>query len=80
MSKRSATETLVGSSSKTSRKESRQQNAIAQPDGMGEFEDAWEDEIESDEDVVDAKENVDGDGDGEQDVLWPFKYHLTLYV
>jgi ribosome assembly protein RRB1 len=29
---------------------------------MGEFEDAWEDEIESDEDVVDAEANENEDG------------------
>jgi ribosome assembly protein RRB1 len=31
-------------------------------DEMGEFEDAWEDEIESDEDVVDAEAAGDGNG------------------
>lgn len=32
-------------------------------DEMGEFEDAWEDEIESDEDVVDGGEQDDDDGE-----------------
>ncbi|KAH6916932.1 glutamate-rich WD repeat containing 1 [Coprinopsis sp. MPI-PUGE-AT-0042] len=31
-------------------------------DEMGEFEDAWEDEVESDEEVVDAQANEDEDG------------------
>lgn len=64
MSKRSATETLTGTGNPSSRKNVRERDANAQPNGMGEFEDAWEDEIESDEEVVDAGENVDRDGDG----------------
>lgn len=40
---------------------SRREQSI--PDEMGEFEDAWEDEIESDEDVTNAE-----DGDGEDGV------------
>lgn len=31
---------------------------------MGEFEDAWEDEIESDEEIVNAEESQDRDEDG----------------
>jgi ribosome assembly protein RRB1 len=33
---------------------------------MGEFEDAWEDEVESDEEVIDAQANEDEDGEN----LW----------
>ncbi|KAF8973616.1 glutamate-rich WD repeat containing [Flammula alnicola] len=38
-------------------------------DEMGEFEDAWEDEIESDEDVADAKDENDEDGMDVDEVL-----------
>ena len=34
-----------------------------QPDEMGEYEDPWEDEIQSDEDVVDRGTEEDGDGE-----------------
>lgn len=43
----------------------RDNAAAAAQDEMGEFEDAWEDEIESDEEVVDAAEGGEGKDDGE---------------
>ena len=59
MSKRSATEVHSASGSnpeprKTPRSESkRKEDAV--DDEMGEFEDGWEDEYESDEEVVDGQ-------------------------
>lgn len=66
MSKRSVTEIHASSGSqaeprKTPRGESKQRE-IAADDEMGEFEDAWEDELESDEEVVDAEAGKDEDG------------------
>lgn len=66
MSKRSATELLTPATTagqpyaKASGSGSKRDNVAS--DEMGEFEDAWEDEIESDEEVVDAEaaENSDG--------------------
>ena len=64
MSKRSATE--LETSEKTGAPFSKasgsgQKREIVITDEMGEFEDAWEDEIESDEEVIDA-EVQDEDG------------------
>ena len=66
MSKRSVTEVVTNTSNdgqaypKASGSGDKR-SAVTQ-DEMGEFEDAWEDEVESDEDVVDAnaKEGEDG--------------------
>jgi len=64
MSKRSATELETSAKtgepfSKASGIGQKRENVI--PDEMGEFEDAWEDEIESDEEVIDAEaQNEDG--------------------
>jgi hypothetical protein len=66
MSKRSATELLTPVTTagqpftKASGSGSKRDNVL--PDDMGEFEDAWEDEIESDEDAVDAEAGQDEDG------------------
>lgn len=66
MSKRSATELLNPATTagqaftKASGSGSKRDNVA--PDDMGEFEDAWEDEIESDEEVVDARDGEDEDG------------------
>lgn len=62
MSKRTANSTtLEGQAfSKVSGGAPKRENVAV--DEMGEFEDAWEDEIESDEDVVDAEANEDEDG------------------
>jgi hypothetical protein len=66
MSKRSATELLTPAATagqpfaKASGSGSKRDNAA--PDEMGEFEDAWEDEIESDEEVIDAQTTEDADG------------------
>ncbi|KAG6866060.1 hypothetical protein C0991_009157 [Blastosporella zonata] len=59
MSKRSATE-IVDTSSKYARTVENASGPVSKRDNvdmddMGEFEDAWEDEIESDEEVVDAE-------------------------
>ncbi|EJF67199.1 glutamate-rich WD repeat containing [Dichomitus squalens] len=69
MSKRSATEVNSSSGShleprKTPRSESKRKEDAAD-DEMGEFEDGWEDEYESDEDVVDGEQ---GKGDDSMDV------------
>lgn len=48
---------------------------------MGEFEDAFEDEIESDEDVVDADgDNNDGENDGEPYLDLPLRPKLTYFL
>jgi ribosome assembly protein RRB1 len=66
MSKRSATELLTPAATagqpfaKASGSGSKRENVT--PDDMGEFEDAWEDEIESDEEVIDAEATEDADG------------------
>ncbi|KAF7347637.1 Ribosome assembly protein rrb1 [Mycena venus] len=74
MSKRSATELLTPATTagqpftKASGSGSKRDNVA--PDEMGEFEDAWEDEIESDEEVVDAEATEDADGmDIDEEVL-----------
>ena len=56
MSKRSATQLQTASSSE-SKKPFRGASKNAQDDDMGEFEDGWEDEFESDEEVVDGTNN-----------------------
>ncbi|KAF8215975.1 WD40-repeat-containing domain protein [Mycena galopus ATCC 62051] len=67
MSKRSATELLTPATTagqpfaKASGSGSKRDNVA--PEEMGEFEDAWEDEIESDEEVVDAEAAEDADAD-----------------
>lgn len=58
MSKRTATEIELSAGngepfSKASGSGQRRENVTV--DEMGEFEDAWEDEIESDEDAIDAE-------------------------
>ncbi|KAJ6621103.1 glutamate-rich WD repeat-containing protein [Mycena sp. CBHHK59/15] len=66
MSKRSATELLTPATTpgqpftKASGSGSKREN-VSQDD-MGEFEDAWEDELESDEEVVNAEDAEDEDG------------------
>lgn len=45
---------------KASRGSEKRENVVI--DEMGEFEDAWEDELESDEDVVDAEAEEREDG------------------
>lgn len=66
MSKRSATETLTTTQhdgqpfNKASGSGAKRENVTN--DEMGEFEDAWEDEIESDEEVVDAEAEQNDDG------------------
>lgn len=57
MSKRTATEIQEASSSEN-KKPFRQEPKVVQDGGMGEFEDGWEDEFESDEEVM------EGNGDG----------------
>ncbi|KAJ7161343.1 WD40-repeat-containing domain protein [Mycena crocata] len=75
MSKRAATELLTPATSagqpfaKASGSGSKRDNAA--PDEMGEFEDAWEDEIESDEEVVDAAAGEDEDGMDVDDDVTP---------
>lgn len=65
MSKRSVTETISASDGQAFKKASGSglKREIVANDDMGEYEDAWEDEIESDEDVVDAE--ADGAEDGQ---------------
>lgn len=66
MSKRSATELQTTAANegqafpKASGSGSRREHVPTNE--MGEFEDAWEDEIESDEEVVDAENGEQGDG------------------
>ncbi|KAJ6520057.1 glutamate-rich WD repeat-containing protein [Mycena sanguinolenta] len=74
MSKRSATELLTPATTagqpftKASGSGSKRENVV--PEEMGEFEDAWEDEIESDEEVVDAEAAEDPDGmDVDEEVM-----------
>lgn len=56
MSKRSATQVLNPSDEQASKRPSGSApNHKSENDEMGEFEDAWEDEIESDGEVVDAE-------------------------
>lgn len=67
MSKRTATELQSTSTSdlQTSRKNPRgsvKQESAVQEDEIGEYEDGWEDEFESDEDVVDGEPDVREDG------------------
>ena len=66
MSKRSVTEIHASSEShaesrKNPRSESKQKETSVE-DEMGEFEDGWEDEYESDEEVVDAEAGKGEDG------------------
>ncbi|KAJ7170109.1 WD40-repeat-containing domain protein [Mycena filopes] len=75
MSKRTATELLTPVTTagqpfaKASGSGSKRDNVAV--DDMGEFEDAWEDEIESDEDVVDAEAGQDPDGMDVDDEVMP---------
>ena len=63
MSKRSATDAQDGQPfQKTSVGGSKRDMPAV--DVMGEFEDAWEDEIESDQEVADANEDEEKDEDG----------------
>ena len=66
MSKRSVTEINASSGSnveprKNPRSESKQKE-VSIEDEMGEFEDGWEDEYESDEEVIDAEAGKGEDG------------------
>ncbi|KZT08545.1 glutamate-rich WD repeat-containing protein [Laetiporus sulphureus 93-53] len=64
MSKRAATE-IQSTSSDTARKAPRnsaQRENAAQVDEMGEFEDGWEDEYESDDDIVEGSTEEGEDG------------------
>ncbi|KAI0828939.1 glutamate-rich WD repeat-containing protein [Trametes gibbosa] len=78
MSKRSATEIHTstggqGDSRKSQRGETKLRES-APEDEMGEFEDAWEDELESDEEVVDAEAGKGEDGmDVDDEVLPPIE-------
>lgn len=54
MSKRTATE-IHEASQNESKKSFRAEPTNAVDEGIGEFEDGWEDEFESDEEVVDAQ-------------------------
>ncbi|KAJ7651715.1 glutamate-rich WD repeat-containing protein [Mycena polygramma] len=75
MSKRSATELLTPATTagqpyaKASGSGSKRENVAS--DEMGEFEDAWEDEIESDEEVVNAEAAEDSDGMEVDDEVMP---------
>ncbi|KAG5654714.1 hypothetical protein H0H81_007470 [Sphagnurus paluster] len=74
MSKRSATE-IVDPSTKNARTgeiRSGSKRDNAKMDEMGEFEDAWEDEIESEEEVVDAEADKE-DGMDVDEVLPPIE-------
>lgn len=64
MSKRSVTEVISTADGQAFLKVSGAGARREAPAGdeMGEFEDAWEDEIEEDEDVVDAEANSQEDG------------------
>ncbi|CCL98077.1 uncharacterized protein FIBRA_00071 [Fibroporia radiculosa] len=67
MSKRTATETDSSSltnsrANKRAPKGDKGRQNAASEDEMGEFEDGWEDEFESDEEVVDGAENEQEDG------------------
>lgn len=65
MSKRSVTEVHTSTDGQAYPKVSSAGNRRETKDGteeMGEFEDAWEDEIESDEEVVDAADGDDQEG------------------
>ena len=57
MSKRTATE-LQSESSSEAKKPFGAPSKKPQDEEMGEFEDAWEDEIESDEEVVDGDKDA----------------------
>ncbi|KAJ7631190.1 WD40-repeat-containing domain protein [Roridomyces roridus] len=72
MSKRSATEVLDAETQpfpKASGSGSKRQNVTQ--DDMGEFEDDWEDEVESDEEVVNAEAAEDEDGMEVDDEVMP---------
>ena len=56
MSKRTATE-LQEASSSENKKPFRQESKVVNDDGIGEFEDGWEDEYESDEEVAEGKDD-----------------------
>ena len=65
MSKRTAAELHphdihAGKPYRTLRDNNKHQNVAI--DEMGEFEDAWEDELESDEDIIDAEAEEREDG------------------
>jgi ribosome assembly protein RRB1 len=62
MSKRSATEVVTEGQPYAKASSSGVRREPAAEDEMGEFEDAWEDEIESDEEVVDAEAAEREDG------------------
>ena len=74
MSKRSATE-LVSSATHEGKPLSKAhvsgpKREEIPPNEMGEFEDAWEDELESDEDVVDAEEDEEREDGVSSADLW----------
>lgn len=71
MSKRTATELQTASSSE-SKKPFRRSSTKFQGDDIGEFEDGWEDEFESDEEVVDGANH-----DGEY-ILYPLSIPCNL--
>jgi ribosome assembly protein RRB1 len=80
MSKRSATEVTVESPGQPLAK-APAGSARRVPDvqdEMGEFEDAFEDEIESDEDVVDGGEGADADGKCSKRVSYFTKLMVTI--
>lgn len=75
MSKRTVTELQAASTSdgNDNKKPFRAASATGAEEGMGEFEDGWEDEFESDEEVV----NAEGE-DGE--LVYDLMYHdMVLY-
>lgn len=66
MSKRSVTEVQTATDGQAYPKvnsSGSRRDTINGAEEMGEFEDAWEDEIESDEEVVDAAEGNDQEGE-----------------
>lgn len=64
MSKRSVTEVVSSNDGQafTKKSGSGSRREIIAEGEMGEFEDAWEDEIEEDEDVIDAEAESQEDG------------------
>ena len=67
MSKRNATElqTDTAAHGNETKRPFRPESKDAQDDGMGEFEDGWEDEYESDEEIVDGQ-GEDGTSSGSE--------------
>ena len=76
MSKRAANDAHDGQPFPKAPSGSKRENPVV--DEMGEFEDAWEDEIESDEDVVDASKPEEEDNeDGLRSSINKYHHDLT---